>query len=152
MAQDYYKDNDIRKMLRIIREHANLNENVSNQNGIPIPKDERFGETVKALEQCVTNQLQNIQVQFENQSLYFYPNGDDIIMTFSIPDMNNMVVNFKLKDSNGQGCYISCENTQLNDDNSKRIQQIKYAFDTWKQSLIQDSSIIQNIKSALTNN
>lgn len=152
MAQDYYKDNDIRKMLRKIREYVTLNEDASSQNGIPIPKDERFGETVKALEQCVTNQLQNIQVQFENQSLYFYPNGDDIIMTFSIPDMNNMVVNFKLKDSNGQGCYISCENTQLNDDNSKRIQQIKYAFDTWKQSLIQDSSIIQNIKSALTNN
>ena len=143
---DFYKDSDIKKMLKLIREGVEaVNANI-NKEEIPIPKDERFGETVKALEQCVTNQLQNVQVQFEDQSIYFYPKDNDIIMTFTISDMNNMVVNFKLNDSNGQGCYISCENTQLNDDNAKRIQQIKYAYDTWKQSIVQDASIIQNIR------
>lgn len=149
---DFYKDSDIKKMLKLIREGVEaVNANI-NKEEIPIPKDERFGETVKALEQCVTNQLQNVQVQFEDQSIYFYPKDNDIIMTFTISDMNNMVVNFKLNDSNGQGCYISCENTQLNDDNAKRIQQIKYAYDTWKQSIVQDASIIQNIKNALLGN
>ena len=158
-------ENYIREMLKTIREaDAKLKEErarlfeqkvILNEEendggkGISLPNDERFGETVKSLQQCVTKQLQGTQIKFEDDSLYFYPSDNDLIMTFTISDMNNMVVNFKLNDSNGQGCYISCENTQLNDENTKHIQQIKYAYDSWRQSLIEDDSIIKNIKSAL---
>lgn len=155
MANDIYGINDIRKSFEKLRNLKNIIKEEAYQtntkNEIPIPNDERFAQTINELKQCVTNQLQGIQIKFEENPLYFYPNEDDIIMSFTIADMNNMTVNFKLNDSNGQGCYISCNNTQLNDDNAKHIQQIKYAFDAWKKNLLQDASIISNIKSALVN-
>ena len=155
MANDIYGINDIRKSFEKLRNLKNIIKEEAYQtntkNEIPIPNDERFAQTINELKQCVTNQLQGIQIKFEENPLYFYPNDDDIIMSFTISDMNNMTVNFKLNDSNGQGCYISCNNTQLNDDNTKHIQQIKYAFDAWKKNLLQDASIISNIKSALVN-
>ena len=143
--QYYNKKDDIRELLNRISSLKKVNEEKS----IPIPKDERFGNTVDSLQKIVISQLQGIQVKFEDNSIFFYPKDNDIIMSFSIPDLNNMIVNFKLNDSNGQGCYISCNNTQLNDDNVKYIQRLKYSFDTWKKSLIEDDSIINNIKSSL---
>ena len=132
-------------MLSSIREGVEQND----KKGIPLPKDEKFGETVKSLEGCVTQQMEGTQVKFEENSVYFYPQDNDMMMTFTIADMNDMVVNFKLNDPNGQGCYISCDNTQLNDENTKKVQQVKYAYDTWRKSIISDDSIISNIKSAL---
>ena len=143
-----FVDTDTRKILKLIRESA-YNNISSEKNDIVVPNDERFGDTIKSLQQCVTNQLQNIQVKFDEDSLHFYPKDSDIIMSFTISDMNSMIVNFKLNDNNGQGCYISCENTQLNDENTKHIQQIKYAYDAWRQSILNDSGIIQNFKTSL---
>lgn len=131
-----------RNMLRLIRESSDKKE-------IPLPKNEIFGDTVKALEDCVKKQMQGLQIKFAENSVYFYPDDEDIIMTFIIMDLNKMVVNFKLNDSTGQGCYITCENVQMTDENAKNLQKIKYAFDAWKENLIQDSSIISNIKSSL---
>lgn len=135
----------IREMLSKIRR---LTEN-ENKTEIDVPIDAKFGSTVNSLLSKVKEQLSNSNLDFGNHPLVFYPKTNDISMTFLIKDMNNMVVQFRLNDANGQGCYISSNETQLTDDNTKKIQRIKYAFDSWKESILQDDTFIRDLKNNL---
>lgn len=144
IKEDLYTRNILKKV-RMLKEDIRKDSNAP----IEVPNDVKFGQTVKALTDVIRQQLNSSNISFGDKPLLYYPNDKDLVMNFNIKDMNNMIVQFRLNDMNGQGCYISCDNMTLNDDNVKRIQGVKYAYDSWKETLIKDDSIIKELETSL---
>ena len=91
------------------------------------------------------NIIENIQSTIKFDYFLFYPNDKNVVVNFTVVDIN-VNVKMKLNDSSTYGLFIWANELQLNDSIMNKIQHIKSSFDNWRNSLIKDNTILNDIQ------
>ena len=100
-----------------------------------------------------TSQVEQIRkaisdnVTFEEKSLKYYPDADDLTLDGKIPSLN-LKFQFRYNDPSGAGCYVWGDAMQLTDSNARTLGKIRDAFSNWKDSITQDSDLMEKLKKA----
>ena len=129
----------------------NLNEekhDINDENhekSFPITKKTpQFGDVRVSQEEALIKTIGE-QVKFDDESLMYYPDADDLVLNGEIPSMNT-TFQFRYNDPSGCGCYIFCDGLQLTDENSRTVGKIKDAFTNFRQGLINDGDLMEKLK------
>lgn len=99
-----YKNNDIYKTFRLLREAVDNNSKDNGDNNDAIPysaQDTLMTNTLAAAKQEFGADFN----QIKNPMLY-YPSDGDITLSGVIPEMNDAKFQFRYKVGDGAGCYI----------------------------------------------
>lgn len=99
-----YKNNDIYKTFRLLREAVDNNNKDNGDNNDAIPysaQDTLMTNTLAAAKQEFGADFN----QIKNPMLY-YPSDGDITLSGVIPEMNDAKFQFRYKVGDGAGCYI----------------------------------------------
>ena len=104
----------------------------------------QFGDVRTSQEESLLKTIGE-QVKFDDDSLIYYPDADDLVFNGAIPSMNT-TFQFRLNDSSGRGCYLFCDGLQMTDENSRNIGKILDGFLNWRQGLIEDGDLMDKLK------
>lgn len=99
-----YKNNDIYKTFKLLREAVDNSERNNDENNDAIPysaQDTLMTNTLAAAKQEFGADFN----QIKNPMLY-YPSDGDITLSGVIPEMNDAKFQFRYKVGDGAGCYI----------------------------------------------
>lgn len=88
-------------------------------------------------------------IELGDDGLCYYSNDKNLILTAKI-DSINLVFQFKYRDQSGDGCYIWANGLQLTESNERTISKIRDAFKNWKDSLIEDSDLLEKLHKSAT--
>ena len=117
-------------------------DNENNGQAYSLDKIPPLSNTINGWKQ---NIIENIQSSIKFDSFLFYPNDKNVVVNFTIVDIN-INVKMKLNDSSTYGLFIWANELQLNDSIMNKIQHIKSSFDNWRNSLIKDNTILNDIQ------
>ena len=70
----------------------------------------------------------------KNPMLY-YPSDGNVILSGTIPEMNNLKFQFKYKDAYGSGCYLWANYMVLTTDNINKLNRILGVYKNWVKEL-----------------
>lgn len=135
---------------KMLMEEAEKNEkkkinDESHEKSFPITKKTpQFGDVRVSQEEALIKTIGE-QVKFDDESLMYYPDADDLVLNGEIPSMNT-TFQFRYNDPSGCGCYIFCDGLQLTDENSRTVGKIKDAFTNFRQGLINDGDLMEKLK------
>lgn len=141
-----------------------LKENVQG-NVIPITNDPKFGQEV------LKNQIEEFRAtvdggaQFSDENtpgkspLIYYPANGDLTFSGTIPSLNNLTWQFRLKDSDGTGLFIqtpdnpknltSTDNEytglRLNKENLAKLNKLHGHYLNWKSQWEQSGGMLQTL-------
>ena len=143
------------KKKNLIEEENNNNSASFNDDnhgkGFQITKSTpQFGDVRVSQEEAILKTIGE-QVKFDENSLVYYPDADDLVFNGEIPSMNSSF-QFRYNDPSGCGCYIFCDGLQLTDENARTVGKIKDAFINFKNGLIQDSDLFEKLKKVAERN
>jgi len=154
------KDNFLTRSKILMEEAENQKKNLTEEKGFnddkhgnsfPITKSTpQFGDVRVSQEEAILKTIGE-QVKFNDESLLYYPDADDLVFNGEIPSMNT-TFQFRYNDPSGRGAYIFCDGLQLTDENSRNIGKILDSFLNWKQGLIQDGDLLEKLKKAAEKN
>lgn len=116
--------------------------NNDNEDSVIIDNIPSFSNTINGWEGNIRDNLRS-NLNFE--SFIYYPKNNDIIANYSILDIGAKV-QMRLNDPSGNGLYIWVNGLQLNDTNMPKIQHIKTAYENWRNGLIKDNSVINDLQ------
>jgi len=106
----------------------------------------QFGDLRTSQEEAIRKTL-NTNVQFEGNALKYYPNADDMTLDGEIPSLN-LKFQFRYNDPSGDGVYVFCDATQLTDTNARTFGKIRDAYSNWKDSINNESDLMDKLKMA----
>ena len=135
-------------------EKKNLNEEVvssadgnSESDSMKITKNTpQFGDIRVSQEESVKKTIGEC-IEMGEDALVYYPNRKDLVLTGKINSLN-IVFQFKYNDPSGDGCYVWANGLQLTETNSRTLGKIRDAFVNWKNSLIENSDILEKLQKA----
>lgn len=104
----------------------------------------QFGDVRVSQEEAIVKTVGE-QVKFNEDSLLYYPDADDLVLNGEIPSLNT-TFQFRYNDMSGEGIYIFCEALQLTEANSRILGKIRDAFLNWKNGLINDADLLEKLK------
>ncbi len=107
-------------------------------------KTPQFGDVRVSQEESILKTVGE-QVKFNDDSLLYYPDADDLVLNGEIPSMNT-TFQFRFNDPSSEGIYVWSEGLQLTDSNSRTLGKIRDAFLNWKQGLVQDGDLMDKLK------
>jgi len=111
----------------------------------------QFGDVRTSQEEAIRKTI-NDNVQFESNALVYYPDSDDMTLDGKIP-MLNLRFQFRYNDpSGGDGLYVWCDSMQLSETNARTIGKIRDSYMNWRNSITQDSDLMQKLKKASKDN
>ena len=113
-------------------------------------KTPQFGDVRVSQEESILKTIGE-QVKFNDDSLLYYPDADDLVLNGEIPSMNTSF-QFRFNDPSSEGIYIWSEGLQLTDSNSRTLGKIRDAFLNWKQGLVQDGDLMDKLKKVCERN
>lgn len=143
------------KMIKAINEA--INKSISNKKslikeGVEDSSQAFSLENIPSLSNTINgwknNIIENIQSSINFNSFLFYPKDKNIIVNFTIVDIN-LSVKMKLNDSSTYGLFIWANELQLNDSIMTKIQHIKSSFDNWRNGIIRDNTILNDIQNSI---
>lgn len=73
--------------------------------------------------------------------MIYYPQDGDVILSGTIPSLNNAKFQYRFKDSSGMGCYFWSDSLMLNDENLTKISRVLGVFKNWKSDLEKSEDI-----------
>lgn len=109
----------------------------------------QFGDIRTSQEDAIRKTV-NDNVKFESNALVYYPDADDMTLDGKIPSLN-LTFQFRYSDPSGDGVYVWCDSTQLTESNARTFGKIRDAFSNWKDSITQDSDLMEKLKKASKN-
>lgn len=116
----------------------------SHEKSFPITKNTpQFGDVRTSQEEAVIKTVGE-QVKFNDESLLYYPEADDLVLNGELPSMNTKF-QFRYNDP-GEGLYIWCNAMPLNERNLRTVGKINDAYLNWRQNLITDSDLMTKLK------
>lgn len=134
-----------------LNEDNNAFNDERHENAFPITKSTpQFGDVRVSQEEAVLKTIGE-QVKFNDDSLVFYPEAEDLVLNGEIPSMNT-TFQFRYNDPSGCGCYVFCDGLQLTDENARTIGKVKDAFINFKQGLVQDADLLEKLKKVCEKN
>lgn len=135
---------------KILMEEAEKNEkkkinDESHEKSFPITKKTpQFGDVRVSQEEALIKTIGE-QVKFDDESLMYYPDADDLVLNGEIPSMNT-TFQFRYNDPSSEGIYIWSNSLQLTDANNRLLGKIRDAFLNWRQALVQDGDLMDKLK------
>lgn len=127
---------------KILTEEEELDD--SHKDSFEIDKNTpQFGDLRTSQEEAIRKAL-NTNVQFE--ALKYYPKADDMTLDGKIPSLN-LKFQFRYNDP-ATGCYVWTEAMVLNDENARTIGKIRDAYNNWKDSINNESDLMDKLKQA----
>lgn len=134
-----------------LNEDNNAFNDERHENAFPITKSTpQFGDVRVSQEEAVLKTIGE-QVKFNDDSLVFYPEAEDLVLNGEIPSMNT-TFQFRLNDPTSEGVYIWSDALQLTDSNSRLLGKIRDCYLNWKQSLVTDMDLISKLKKVCEKN
>ena len=123
----------------------------NHENAFPITKTTpQFGDVRTSQEEALLKTIGE-QVKFNDDSLVYYPDADDLVFNGEIPSMNTSF-QFRLNDPSSEGIYIWSDGLQLTENNSRLLGKVRDGYLNWKQSLIQDNDLMDKLKKVVEKN
>ena len=111
----------------------------------PITKNTpQFGDVRTSQEEAIIKAVGE-QVEFDDDSLLYYPAQNDIVINAKIPTLN-LSFQFRYQDPSGDGIYIWADALQMTDSNVKTLGKIRSAFLNFKAGLVSDSDLLDKLK------
>lgn len=133
---------------KILRED---NDSHNHKDSVTINKDTpQFGDIRVSQEDAIRKTI-NDAVTFDGDALRYYPDADDMTLDGKIPSLN-LSFQFRYNDPSSEGCYIFSDATQLTDTNTRMIGKISDAYHNWKDSITQDSDLMEKLKQSSKRN
>lgn len=129
---------DIQDTLNRLRTKVSLlKENNEKTDGVPYTSnDELMSSSIEAAKTQFGADFSN----HETPMLY-YPQDGDVILSGTIPSLNNAKFQYRYKDSSGMGCYFWSDSLILNDENLTKVSRILGVFKNWKADLEKSEDI-----------
>lgn len=140
-----------RNILNNIRSKKDLIKESESNNNIPITNDPKFGQEV------LKNQISEFRTtvdggtQFDNENstsespLVYMPSNGDLIFSGTIPSLNQLKWQFRLKDSDGVGLFIWSDALRLNKENIQKLNKLFGYYQNWKAQWEQSIGSLENI-------
>lgn len=105
-------------------------------------KDDTDGVPYSQNDQIMTNSTETCKTQFgadfsdhtDPSPMLYYPSDGDVVLSGTIPSLNNAKFQFRYKDSSF-GCYFWSDSLVLNDDNVRKLSRINGVYKNWCQEL-----------------
>lgn len=155
IVENKEKDNFLNRASILMEEAAKLgkkkvlreddSEKDTHKDSVTIKKDTpQFGDIRTSQEDAIKKTI-NDAVKFESDALKYYPDADDMTLDGKIPALN-LSFQFRYNDPSSEGCYVFCDATQLTDTNTRMIGKISDAYHNWKDSITQDSDLMDKLK------
>ena len=136
-------------MCRTSQERNILQEMQDNENAgkyLIIKNDSpQFGSLRQSMESTLRKTIGDITIK--DDALKYYPDMNDVTLDGFISGVN-IKFQFRLYEPSGVGVFITCADLQLSEENSKTIQKIRAAFLNWKNSFVEDDSIMKDLQNA----
>lgn len=93
-------------------------------------------------DEIMTNSLETCKTQFgadfsnhnDPSPMIYYPSDGDVVLSGTIPCLNNAKFQFRYKDSSF-GCYLWIDSLVLNDDNIRKLSRVNGVYKNWVQEL-----------------
>lgn len=116
-------------------------------NSLKEDKDRGDGVPYTANDELMQSSLETAKTQFgadfseHKTPMIYYPQDGDVILSGTIPSLDNSKFQYRFKDSSGMGCYFWTEGLMLNDENLKKISRVLGVFKNWKSDLEKSEDI-----------
>lgn len=107
----------------------------------------QFGDVRTSQEEAIKKTI-NDNIKFK--ALKYYPDADDMTLDAELPQMG-IKFQFRYAEPSGDGCFIFCDAFQLTETNARLVGKIRDAFLNWKNSIIQDSDLMEKLKQTSKN-
>lgn len=127
-----------------LNEEKDFNDDKHDKSFPITKKTPQFGDVRTSQEESVLKTIGE-QVKFNDDSLLYYPDADDLVLNGEIPSMNT-TFQFRYNDPSGEGLYVWSEGLQLTDSNSRTLGKIRDAYLNWKQTLVTDGDLLDKLK------
>lgn len=155
VSENVEKDNFLTRA-KILMEEATKKKTINEEDGsvdnehkktLSISKSTpQFGDVLMSQVEQIRKTISD-NVTFEEKSLKYYPDADDLTLDGKIPSLN-LKFQFRYNDPSGDGCYVWGDAMQLTDSNARTLGKIRDAFSNWKNSITQDSDLMEKLKKA----
>ena len=123
------------------------------KDAIAITNDPKFGQEV------LKNQIEEFRsavdggTQFssedsenpENSPLVYMPSDGNLVFSGTIPSLNNLKWQFKLKDSDGTGLFLWAEGLRINKENLQKLNKLHGHYLNWKSEWEQSGSMLETL-------
>jgi len=127
-----------------LTENKDFNDDKHSKSFPITKKTPQFGDVRVSQEESIVKTIGE-QVKFNDDSLLYYPDADDLVLNGEIPSMNTSF-QFRFNDPSGEGIYVWSDGLQLTDANSRLLGKIRDAFLNWKQGLVTDGDLLDKLK------
>ena len=104
----------------------------------------QFGDVRTSQEESIIKAVGE-QVEFDDNSLLYYPDENDIVINAKIPTLN-LSFQFRYQDPSGDGIYIWADALQMSDSNVKTLGKLRDAFLNFKSGLVADGDLLEKLK------
>ncbi len=114
--------------------------------GVVVSNEAIYGQNALTQEITKMKSAINANVNIPQDGITVYPDDNDVVMSGTISDLNNLQFQFKYNDSAG-GCYITISSPLvLNKENYEKISKIYSYYQNWKQEWLKKLPEYQNKK------
>jgi hypothetical protein len=131
-------------------------ETEKSQNAIAITDDPKFGQSVLSsqIEQFRTSVDSGAQFSkggdnVAESPLIFIPSENNLIFSGTIPRLNNLKFQFKLRTNTGEGCFVWCDGLILSEENMKTLWKLYGFYVNWRNQWNCESRDLEMLKSML---
>lgn len=124
--------NDIREIFNCFRKALNEAEENDAQNGVPYSKqDELYQTSTQTAKEQFGANFSDV-----DNAMYYFKDDGNVILTGTIPSMNNIKFQMKYKDSSGNGLFIWTDGQLvISDENIKTLNKVLGVYKNWKQEI-----------------
>lgn len=140
---------------KILMHEAVEKKNLNEEEYLTIDKNTpQFGD-IRVSQEEQLRQTIGENITLDSDALKFYPaldgdpNNQDLTLTGKIGSLG-LSFQFRYQDSSSDGCFIWCDSLQLTKENTRTVGKIRDAFENWRQSITDDASLMQKLKTAAT--
>lgn len=126
-----------------------LTESEDKGKGFKINKSTpQFGDVRTSQEETLKKTIGE-SLEMGEDGLVYYPENKDLVLTCKIESLK-MAFQFRFNDPSGDGCYLWTNGLQLTETNNRTLGKVRDAFVNWKNSLIEDSDLLDRLHKSST--
>lgn len=123
---------------------------------IAITDDPKFGQSVLSsqIEQFRTSVDSGAQFskggnKVSECPLIYIPSENNLIFSGTIPRLNNLKFQFKLRTNTGEGCFVWCDGLILSEENMKTLWKLYGYYVNWRNEWFSESRDLEMLKNML---
>lgn len=164
-TKQYDDIRDILNKIRTIKESSNSENSKSlltedsqsgKEDAIAITDDPKFGQSVLSsqIEQFRSSVDSGAQFskpgdKVSESPLIYLPSENNLIFSGTIPRLNNLKFQFKLRTSTGEGCFLWCDGLILTNENMKTLTKLYGFYVNWRNAWFEESKDLEMLKNML---